>query len=100
MRLIDADRLKTVMEATLELLKLIFPSGDERAHLLAAFSSVRDAVDVASTIDAVPVVRCKDCKFNYANQIPGGVGCQLCVELPISDDFYCASGERKDDETD
>ena len=50
------------------------------------------------TIDAEPIVRCKDCKFNYANQIPSGDGCQLCVELPISKDFFCAYGERMDEE--
>lgn len=50
--------------------------------------------------DWVEVVRCKDCKFNYANQIPSENACQLCVELPISDEFYCAYGERIEDETD
>lgn len=50
-----------------------------------------------STVDAVEVVRCEDCKFNYANQIPSKNVCQLCVELPISDEFYCAYGERKED---
>lgn len=50
------------------------------------------------TADYVQVVRCKDCKFNSANQIPNEDVCQLCVELPISKDFYCAYGERKDNE--
>lgn len=45
----------------------------------------------------VEVVRCKDCKYNYANQIPSGDECQLCVELPISKDFFCAYGERMDE---
>jgi len=45
-------------------------------------------------IDAVEVVRCKDCKFNYANQIPSDDACQRCVELPISKDFFCAYGEK------
>ena len=44
--------------------------------------------------DLVPVVRCKDCKFNYANLFPCKDECQLCVELPISKDFFCAYGER------
>ena len=51
---------------------------------------------LAPTVDAVEVVRCKDCKFNYANQIPSDDACQLCVELPISKDFYCAYGETTD----
>lgn len=46
----------------------------------------------------IDLVRCKDCKFNYANQIPGDDDtCQLCVELPISKDFFCAYGEKNDE---
>lgn len=43
------------------------------------------------------IVRCKDCKFNYANQIPSDDVCQLCVELPITKDFFCAYGEKMDE---
>lgn len=46
------------------------------------------------------LVRCKDCKYNYANQIPSSDECQLCVELPISKDFYCAYGEKTDEVND
>jgi len=47
------------------------------------------------------LVRCKDCEYNYHNMIPSGEaehGCTKCVELPITADFYCAWGERKEDE--
>ena len=50
-------------------------------------------------VDAVEVVRCKDCKHNYHNMIPGGeaeYGCTKCIELPITANFYCAWGERND----
>lgn len=51
----------------------------------------------APTVEAERVVRCKDCKFNYANQIPGDEDvCQLCVELPILKEFFCAYGEKMD----
>jgi len=52
------------------------------------------------TIEAEPVIKCKDCKFNYANQIPSDDVCQLCVELPISKDFFCAYGEKMDEVND
>lgn len=39
------------------------------------------------SVDAVPVVRCKDCKYY--------VFCYLGVETP-REDFYCADGERRD----
>lgn len=50
--------------------------------------------------DFEAVVRCKDCIHNYHNMIPSGeaeYGCTKCIELPITADFYCSLGERKDD---
>lgn len=48
-------------------------------------------VDSMPTIDAVQVVRCKDCKVRDEERCPWWHG------VP-SDEFYCAWGERKDDE--
>lgn len=39
-----------------------------------------------STIDAVPVVRCKDCKYFET---------PLCENEDNYDDWFCADGERK-----
>lgn len=44
----------------------------------------------APTIDAVTVVRCKDCKRRKNCRIPWN----------IDDDFFCADGERKDGDSD
>ena len=41
----------------------------------------------APTIDAVPVVRCKDCKYFKT---------RLCENEDSHDDWFCADGERKD----
>lgn len=49
-----------------------------------------------------PVVRCKDCKYNYHIMFPSGEEeyiCTKCNELPITADFYCAWGEREDEVT-
>ena len=46
-------------------------------------------IDDAPTIDAVPVVRCKDC-FMYENGI-----CRYWNTLPLHNG-YCHMGERKD----
>lgn len=43
------------------------------------------------TIDAVPVVRCKDCKHK------GGFGCPWWKGEDIPNDWYCANGERKEE---
>lgn len=51
-------------------------------------------------IDAVPVVRCKDCRYYQDNN--GGypnADCKWCKdETPDAND-YCSCGERKDDES-
>lgn len=43
--------------------------------------------DISPTIDAVPVVRCKDCKHHLK--------CDYWIEN--GDDWFCADGEQKDD---
>ena len=41
-----------------------------------------------TTIDAVPVVRCKDCKHRFKDS--------WCEYVDDNDNFYCARGERKE----
>ena len=94
MRLIDADRTKAVMERTLEDLKLFFQSREQRAHLISAFYTVGDIVDNAPTIDAVPVVRCKDCK--YMKDCIGGMIQCVIHHTWFKPDHYCAYGEREE----
>lgn len=81
MRLIDADKLERQEYW-----------GNERC-----FDYV-DAEDIgnAPTVDAVPVVRCKDCKYSWEDL--GGLTCShgVCVDCAVFVDFYCANGERKD----
>lgn len=49
-------------------------------------------------VDAVPVVRCKDCKFFYQMTAETGI-CELgCPHL--GNDGFCSEGERKDGEHD
>lgn len=40
------------------------------------------------TVDAVAVVRCKDCKHRYSDS--------WCEYVDDDDNFYCARGERKE----
>ena len=51
-------------------------------------------------VDAVPVVRCRDCKWWEKGQTTDGVKgfCPIsgCCEGP---DFYCADGERREENT-
>lgn len=46
-------------------------------------------------VDAVPVVRCKDCKHSYEDL--DGLCCSYgpSVDCVVSDFHFCANGERK-----
>ena len=51
----------------------------------------------APTIDAVPVVRCKDCKWWTKQEKSIQGRCALTGTYPTGG-WYCGNGERKDDE--
>lgn len=61
-----------------------------------------EAVENAPAVDAVPVVRCKDCY--YYEQLPYApeLG-KLCVlsatwRVPMKEDDFCSCGERREDD--
>lgn len=88
MRLIDAD----------EVYKVLTDYYHQRTEI--QHEALKEAIGRVPTIDAVEVLRCKDCKHNYHNMIPSGEaehGCTKYIELPITADFYCAWGEREED---
>ena len=85
MRLIDADELKTA-----------FPCGES-----VRTESVRATIDHMATVDAEPVVRCKDCKkYIPCQKLPIGTSkwCDL-FDRATCEMNYCGWGERKEDET-
>lgn len=98
MRLIDADDLKT---------KIMIDAPDfmnggssiTKAFIMAMLGS-RAATP---TIDAVPVVRCKDCKYwlpmnrFHQDYHPGNGECELNRWVRQMD-WFCADGERKEKE--
>lgn len=83
MRLIDADALPKYT-----------------GYALCA-DEVATAVENAPTIDAVPVVRCRECK--YWKELYDVEGIMFCTYV-IGAEFarfsfdFCSRGERKDDE--
>ena len=70
MRLIDADVLNLLL-------------GISDRDIYAKYM-----LDKMPTIDAVPVVRCKDCKHRFKDS--------WCEYADDDDNFYCARGERKE----
>lgn len=106
MRLIDADALPKLLDAEYKQTMKLIRKGEKHLDTLAeGFAEASHiAKYIAATVDAVPVVRCKDCKHyrNYPNGLcylhtepktnaRGYSGEAVCVE---PDDF-CSYGERK-----
>ena len=51
-------------------------------------------IENCPTIDAVLVVRCKDCKHYNTIGCSKGFGWCKSMDRGVSDDFYCANGKR------
>ena len=90
MRLIDADNLvPDICDAEIEY-------GTKPVHFSA------NAIDLAPTVDAVPVVRCRECKhLNVVNRKELYAHCPKTntVFLPFELDtreHFCSLGERKE----
>ena len=89
MRLIDADAL---IELHCEGCSKDVRDGCETDPVCATLMWLEDA----PTIDAVPVVRCKDCKYwNKRYEAMGMCMKHNAILTFTKPDFYCAWGERK-----
>lgn len=69
-------------------------------HEALDFFVTADEIREMSTVDAVPVVRCKDCKHNrkakcpmYIEQYSAGYG--FAVDVRNDPDDYCSLAERR-----
>lgn len=84
MRLVDADKIEP--HEQLESL-----GNGQYEYVRVAYM---DDIDALLTVDAIQVVRCKDCKFFYQMTAETGI-CELgCPHL--GNDGFCSEGERKD----
>ena len=93
MRLIDAD---WVLEHT----KQYEPSDEDWSVTGGtAIRLIHNAIDNAPTVDAVPIVRCKDCKYGWKNTITGHIYCQRdgrhSYEMVFEPNGFCNYGEIK-----
>lgn len=52
-------------------------------------------IPAGTIIDVAPVVRCKECKYSYADL--DGLCCTygVCIDSIVPEDFYCSYGERR-----
>lgn len=85
-RLIDADKLLTNAIAI------------SNSKGQVAWSEV-STIDIltAPTVDAAPVVRCRDCKYRFKNNGHSRDGCPIIdANIWMDGDDFCSHGERKD----
>lgn len=88
MRLIDADALKEVIYNNLYTITDFFNRQDRGMFWTAG---IEKAIDEAPTIDAVQVVRCKDCKYYE------GKNTYCANDRLATPDDYCSIGERREE---
>lgn len=95
-RLIDANALPKLFDAEFKQTMQLIRGGEKHLDNLAEgfAEAIRIAKYIAPTVDAVPVVRCKDCRNSYEG-IDGRI-CSFgpCVDCVVPDDFFCSFGER------
>ena len=98
MRPIDADALmKTVFN------DVVLVDGEVKGVGLI----LAETVDKAPAIDAVPVVRCRECKHAYINSFSAASGVALCrlltnraegIQIVMQQGDFCSYGERKEND--
>lgn len=85
MRLIDADALKEIISGNSYILRDSINS----MNFGMFWNGIEQAIDESPTIDAVPVVRCKDC-FLYGE-------CKAAEWYGENGNGYCSVGDRRKD---
>ena len=94
MRLIDGDALIEKFNEKVDMEECLIDA--RTAERFATFCALADAVEEMPTTDAVPVVRCRECKHcdpeNYHCDHPMGTA----APLKRKPDDFCSYGELKE----
>lgn len=91
MRPIDADNLKSLIKQYMK----DFKKSETRLVACRAVLSMIGDKNQTPTIDAVPVVQCKDCKYLLNEMFEKLCACD---GFSVKDEHFCSYGERRDDE--
>lgn len=100
MRIIDADALIEKFNEKASIAEALMD--ETTAERFRIFCLLADAVEQMPTVDAVPVIRCKDCDlwdddpdtYGLSSGVKGM--CKKTFETMVEDDF-CSYGKRKED---
>lgn len=95
MRLCDLDEIKIQVKRQYEDCHGYL--GNKKAIYREAILAVRSILHSAKTIDAVPVVRCRECKYRFKNNGHSKDGCPIIdANIWMDDDDFCSHGKRKE----
>ena len=112
MRLIDVDAFWEQFETAkdgIARIEAMLPSEVVDATI-AIYDEIKERLDATPTVDAVPVIRCMDCKF-WQNQEEGVIEAPICARpenkyekhpfrFIIGKDGFCSYAERRSDGAD
>lgn len=101
MRPVDADDAIHQIDMEKDGYNIAFLLQDD-SYTSGAFDALDRAISVLEaipTLDAVPVVRCKDCKYykTESGECPANNGDDPYYSWIPKPDWYCAEGKRKED---
>jgi hypothetical protein len=95
MRLIDVDDAVKRLHKAEQAMEVVSVVGFKVIDI----SAVPQFLEMLPTIDAVPVVRCKDCAYMLEAKV-NKKGFLICPAsgMEITDDDFCSYGERREEE--
>ena len=92
MRLIDGDKLLETYKKWIPQLLSKEDEGDRRGVETCIM-----VLEDIHTVDAVPVVRCRECKYRFKNNGHDKSGCPIIdANIWMDDDDFCSYGELKE----
>ena len=95
-RLIDANALDERFDKRVEWLRL--DAHDKYSlGLYHGAATDKGLIGEMPTVDAVEVVRCRECKYRFKNNGHDKSGCPIIdANIWMDDDDFCSHGERKE----
>ena len=85
-RLIDANDLMSYMDEC-----------SKESRFRVYYGYAKSFIDAAPTVYAVPVVRCRECRYRFKNNGHDKSGCPIIdANIWMDDDDFCSHGERKE----
>lgn len=98
MRLIDACTLADILhERHRDVMEDLDISRPRKWQEALSYDTIRREIDKAVVVDAVPVVRCRDCRHRDADECPMHIKGKAADDtlLTAVDDDFCSYGEVK-----